>query len=179
MSKLPKLAESYPGLPEGYTDVAQGTCETAQLIAGDQPLGTLAVSSCTVVAVHNIETARAYLGHFLHPNSNQADGKEAFEAMVKAIKDHEDPTHPLEIWLGGTSKLGSESSEESHKTHDESLELDRQIVIATLNDLPNDKSISPDWLSDNTYIAAMTFNPMDDPAIEALIESLPLAHELG
>lgn len=169
MSNTPKIMEAYPGLPPGFTEVKQGGWETAQLIDGEQPLGTLGVSSCSVVAVRNTETARIYLGHFFHPSFRTNGGnREQFDHMVDAIAKNEDGVHALDAWVGGAGLFGG--GVELAKVHDEEVRQDRIYVVERLKELENLAAINDEWLGQNESMPVVTFHPMREPEVEYVRE---------
>lgn len=169
MSNPPKIMEAYPDLPPGFTEVEQGQWKTAQLIDGEQPLGTLGVYSCCVVAVRNTETARIYLGHFFHPSSHtKGANREEFDAMVDAIAAEEDKVHALDSWVGGASLWGK--GIEIAEIHDGEVQQDRAYVIERLQGLTNMAAVNEEWLKEQEAMPVVTFHPMREPEIEFVRE---------
>lgn len=165
MSDVPKIMEAYPDLPSGFTEVKQGSWETAQLIDGEQPLGTLGVYSCCVIAVRNTETARIYLGHFFHPSSNKKGAeRQQFDSMVDAIAINEDRVHALDAWVGGASLFGG--GLEVAEIHDEEVRQDKLYVIERLKTLENLAALEEEWLGQEEAMSIVTFHPMRKPEIE-------------
>lgn len=180
MSDVSKNAEVSPGLPPGYTEVGQGHWESVQMIGhwesgemieGDSPLATLAVSSCAVVVVRNVETARGYLGHFSQPHSDFEGDKEAFDEMIGAIvREREDPVHMLEAWVSGTSPAGEKGEE--HKVHDAEVMASRSYILQELAKLGAGTEIKTRWLGEMQQLALVTFDPLRGPEIQYAVQAI-------
>lgn len=171
MADVPNSTERRLEVAPGYTEVSQGHWESAQMIEGDSPLATLAVSSCAVVVVRNVETARGYLGHFSQPHSDFEGDKQAFDEMVEAIlKEREDPVHMLESWVSGTSLSGQ--SGEEYEVHDAEAMASRSYIMQELTKLGPGTLVKTRWLGESQQLSVVTFDPLREPEIEYAVQAI-------
>lgn len=166
------LIAEYPARSNSFTEVDRGEWRLSQRTGGDLPLATLAVSSCTVVAINSPDTGRGYLGHFFHPHLNCGGNREQFDLMVETIIATEDPAHPLEAWVSGNSLFGDDRTE-AHKIHDEVMHADRSYVLHSLAKIVGQDSIKIKWLGNKEVLPVVTFDPMGETAILCAKEPNP------
>lgn len=165
MSEVPKILSNYPKLPPNFIEVNQGEWKSIEGIAGDTPLGTLAVSSCSVVAVRNMETARAYLGHFFQPHSKYQGDRESFDSMIEAIiNEKTDPAHTFEAWASGTSLFAGD--DEESEIHDAEALASRDYVLKSLTKLGAGTTVITNWLREREEISMVALDPTASQAIE-------------
>ncbi|HYH36564.1 MAG TPA: hypothetical protein VD706_03630 [Candidatus Saccharimonadales bacterium] len=166
----PEFAANYPNPPDGFTEVPEGSWKLANVNAGDQPLSTLHVSSCVIIAVANVEAGRGYLGHFFHPAH---ESRRRFHGMLQALEANEGGGSDLHGWVGGASYVRF-ATESDAREHNQKVGDDREYVQKKLSAIEHIVSLREEWMRDEETIPVLTFHPAR-PAIEFVRESLALS----
>lgn len=167
----PEIIRPYPAEPEGHLDVPQGTWGMTNRITGGPPLSTREVASCAVIAITNTDVGRGYLGHFLRPGFKDHGNKAEFDAMIAAVKENEDPTHALEVWVSGTSLFGDSGKSKQHNIHDEDTWTDRGHIIDSLGSLGKGTIVTIEWLGEMQVLPVVTFDPLGPATIRYVTDS--------